>query len=128
MVAAGIVRRQRATTKSLGFMTFSLRLRSPGTTLFYSRKGTEFEGGGRRKLGQWWKSPERPETALACMGFPSAALRVCDFFEAAKNRGCKQSVYDDQLAENSKKSQTLRAGLRVARNDKIEGSFVSLAS
>jgi len=31
---------------------------------------------------------------------PSAALRVCDFFEVAKNRCCKQSGYDDQIVEN----------------------------
>src|SRR5580692_8360296 len=37
-----------------------------------------------------------------------ASLRVCDFFEVAKNRCCKQSGYDDQIIENSKKSQALR--------------------
>src|ERR1700724_494149 len=34
-------------------------------------------------------------------------LRVCDFFDVVKNRGCKQNSYDDKLVINSKKSQTL---------------------
>src|SRR3984957_5950840 len=36
------------------------------------------------------------------------SLRVCDFFEVAKNRCCQQNSYDDKIVENSKKSQTLR--------------------
>src|SRR3984893_18828246 len=36
-------------------------------------------------------------------------LRVCDFFDVVKNRGCKQNSYDDKLVINSKKSQTLSA-------------------
>jgi hypothetical protein len=32
------------------------------------------------------------------------------FFDVAKKRCCKQSGYDDQIIENSKKSQILRAG------------------
>jgi hypothetical protein len=38
----------------------------------------------------------------------STPLRVCDVFEVAKHRCCKPSGYDDQIVENSKKSQTLR--------------------
>src|SRR5882724_7443760 len=36
-------------------------------------------------------------------------LRVCDFFDVVKNRGCKQNSYDEKLVINSKKSQTLSA-------------------
>src|ERR1700721_1233189 len=36
-----------------------------------------------------------------------ALLSVCDFFEVAKNRCCKQNGYDDKIVENSKKSQSL---------------------
>src|ERR1700676_4864403 len=43
-------------------------------------------------------------------------LRVFDFFDVVKNRGCKQNSYDDKLVINSKKSQTLSAvTLRVAK-------------
>src|SRR5882724_9309890 len=41
-------------------------------------------------------------------------LRVCDFFDVVKNRGCKQNSYDDKLVINSKKSQTLSAAIRFA--------------
>src|ERR1700685_2840490 len=37
-----------------------------------------------------------------------ALLRVCDFFEVAKNRCCKQNSDDDKILENAKTSQTLR--------------------
>ena len=37
-----------------------------------------------------------------------ASLRVCDFFEIAKNRCGKQNRYGDKTVENSKKSQTCR--------------------
>jgi hypothetical protein len=42
-----------------------------------------------------------------CGKTPSVILRVCDFFDVVKNRGCKQNSYDDKLVINSKKSQTL---------------------
>ena len=47
------------------------------------------------------------------------ALRVCDFFEVAKNRCCKENSYDDKIVVNSKKSQTLR-------NDKSEKDGLGL--
>jgi hypothetical protein len=51
---------------------------------------------------------------------PSASLRVCDFFEVAKNRCCKPSGYDDHIVENSKKSQTLRAGSPLFSGTKLD--------
>ncbi len=48
------------------------------------------------------------EPAVKTLGGPSTPLRVCDFFDVVKNRGCKQNSYDDKLVINSKKSQTLR--------------------
>src|SRR5260221_9065098 len=52
------------------------------------------------------KSPRRGSTMLVI-------LRVCDFFDVVKNRGCKQNSYDDKLVINSKKSQTL-SGARIS--------------
>jgi len=46
------------------------------------------------------------------------ALRVCDFFEVAKNRCCKQNSYDDKIVKNSKKSQTLSEGEEISRPDR----------
>jgi hypothetical protein len=43
-----------------------------------------------------------------------ASLRVCDFFEIAKNRCGKQNRYGDKTVENSKKSQTCRMTKVVA--------------
>src|ERR1700686_714972 len=54
---------------------------------------------GRHKL-----SKSSPELETPVM------LRVCDFFDVVKNRGCKQNSYDDKLVINSKKSQTLSEG------------------
>jgi hypothetical protein len=51
---------------------------------------------GRHKL-----SKSSPELETPVM------LRVCDFFDVVKNRGCKQNSYDDKLVINSKESQTL---------------------
>jgi hypothetical protein len=42
------------------------------------------------------------------------------FFEVAKNRCCKQSGYDDQIVENSKKSKTLRVGCFSWRTAAVE--------
>src|ERR1700676_4370963 len=62
--------------------------------------------------------PTRVSCKVELYAFPSAetlwgrsepALRVCDFFDVVKNRGCKQNSYDDKLVINSKKSQTLGA-------------------
>jgi hypothetical protein len=67
-----------------------------------------------------FEAASRPKTAMAFAEVPT--LRLCSefvtFFEVAKNRCCKQSGYDDQIVENSKKSQTLRAGFpaKEARN------------
>ena len=50
-------------------------------------------------------------------------LRVCDFFDVVKNRGCKQNSYDDKLVINSKKSQTLSgetAPLREAVSESMD--------
>src|SRR5882724_1885361 len=44
----------------------------------------------------------------------SVILRVCDFFDVVKNRGCKQNSYDEKLVINSKKSQTLSAAGALA--------------
>src|SRR5260370_1258397 len=41
-------------------------------------------------------------------------LRGGDFFEYRNNRRCKQCVYDDKNAANSKKSQTLSGAARLA--------------
>src|SRR5882724_2557528 len=46
---------------------------------------------------------------------PSVILRVCDFFDVVKNRGCKQNSYDEKLVINSKKSQTLSGVSLLAR-------------
>src|SRR5882724_5891734 len=56
------------------------------------------------------KSPRRGSTMLVI-------LRVCDFFDVVKNRGCKQNSYDDKLVINSKKSQPLSAVFRPAKRD-----------
>ena len=50
-------------------------------------------------------------------------LRVCDFFDVVKNRGCKQNSYDDKLVINSKKSQTLSAACssRKREEQQVEG-------
>lgn len=49
-----------------------------------------------------------------------ATLRIRDFFEVAKNRRCKPSGYDDHIVENSKKSQTLRAGSPLFSGTKLD--------
>src|SRR5882724_3854329 len=43
-------------------------------------------------------------------------LRVCDFFDVVKNRGCKQNSYDEKLVINSKKSQTL-SGVAASQSE-----------
>ena len=48
-------------------------------------------------------------------------LRVCDFFDVVKNRGCKQNSYDDKLVINSKKSQTL-SGETASRSAAVSES------
>src|SRR5882724_8337825 len=57
-------------------------------------------------------------------------LRVCDFFDVVKNRGCKQNSYDDKLVINSKKSQTLSVAkdpcICLLLRCKIHRSFASL--
>jgi hypothetical protein len=51
-------------------------------------------------------------------------LRVRDFFDVVKNRGCKQNSNDDKLVINPKKSQTLCAACssRKREEQQVEGA------
>src|ERR1700733_1051739 len=72
----------------------------------------------RKCCGRGGNSSGKARVARECKGSidcvtgplraPVISLRVCDFFEVAKTRCCKQNSYDDKIVENSKKSQTLR--------------------
>src|SRR5882724_3763764 len=64
-------------------------------------------------VGRLTTDDGRNHCLLPC-GKSRVILRVCDFFDVVKNRGCKQNSYDEKLVINSKKSQTLSAGRAFA--------------
>ena len=72
----------------------------------------------RSSLGLQWRGRNGYrgpfDYAAASLREAATALRVRDFFDVVKYRGCKQNSYDDKLAINSKKSQTLRMTGRIS--------------
>jgi hypothetical protein len=106
-------------------MTFSLRLRSSGTILFYCRKGTEFEGERKRKLRQWWKSPERPETALLVWGSHRLGSEFVTFSKLPKIDAANKVVTTTQsskIQERHKLSGQALALLGMTRSKGVSSA------